>query len=326
MSRTRSSTRLALLVGVVLLHGCGESPDASPEPSAQPETTSPAPAPALLLDSARPQTTSLMGETLYARADTAGEIAAADSARAANPEDLELLIQAGRVRRNHWRYREAMELYTQAMEQAPQDWRPPRFRGHRFISLRDFDAAVADLERARELAPLNWDVSYHLGLAYFLAGRFDDAADEYLRCLAMADDEAARAAEADGFRSCSENADDPESRVAMTEWAVRALGRAGRDAAADSLLEALATGLPVEENRAYYDALLWKKGVLEESELLAEDAPYRLETVGYGIANQRVVQGDTTTALELLDRLIQDPWWPGFGRIAAEVDRARLGG
>ena len=322
MSRPRPSTFLALLVGAVLLAGCGESPDASPEPPTQPEATSPA----LLLDSARPQTTSFMGDTLYAQVDTAGEIAGADSARAANPDDLDLLIQAGRVRRNHWRYREAMEIYTQAMEQAPEDWRPPRFRGHRYISLRDFDAAVADLERARDLAPLNWDVSYHLGLAYFLAGRFEDAADEYLRCLAMAGDEAAQAAEAEDFRSCSENADDPESRVAMTEWAVRALGRAGRADAAQALLDELATDLPVEVNRAYYDALLWKKGVLDESELLAEDAPYRLETVGYGIANQRVVQGDTAAALELLDRLVQDPWWPGFGRIAAEVDRARLGG
>lgn len=275
---------------------------------------------------AEPQAMSLFGEPLYARADTTGAIAEADQRLAAAPDNVELLIAAGRVRRNVWQYRQAMELYTRAMELAPDDWRPYRFRGHRWISLRDFDRAITDLEAARDRAPLNWDVAYHLGLAYFLAGRFDAAADEYLRCMELADDPDAAAVQSEAFRSCSQNATDPESRVAMTEWAVRSAMRAGHDDMVESLLDGISEELEIEENIAYYHDLLYYKGLKTADELLnpGPEAPYRRETVGFAVANHRLVQGDTAAAQTLLEELVQDPWWPGFGRIAAEVELARL--
>ena len=114
--------------------------------------------------------------------------------------------------------------------------------------------------------------------------------------------------------------------VAMTEWAVRAALRAGRDTEAEELLEGIPLGLSVEENVAYYHDLLFYKGELTAADLLnpGEDAPYRRETVGYGVANWLLVQGDTAGATALLEELVQDPWWPGFGRIAAEVELYRL--
>jgi len=273
-----------------------------------------------------PQATSLFGEPLYAMEDTTGAIREADSALASDPDNVELIIDAGRIRRNFWQYRGAMELYTRAMELAPEDWRPYRFRGHRHISLRQFPRAVEDLERARELAPLNWDVAYHLGLAYFLSGRFADASDEYLRCLRLGQDPGAQEAQGADFRSCAQNSTDVESRVAMTEWAVRAALRAGREDVASELLEGIPGDLEVSENLAYYHDLLFYKGEISASDLLdpGPDAPYRRETVGYGVANWWIVQGDTAAAVELLGELAQDPWWPGFGRIAAEVELYRL--
>ncbi len=275
---------------------------------------------------AQPQATSLFGEALYARPDTVGSVAQADSALAEAPDDVELVIAAGRVRRNFWQYRQAMALYTRAMELAPEDWRPYRFRGHRHISVREFDQAIVDLEAARERAPMNWDVAYHLGLAYFLAGRFDAAAEEYTRCLDLADDPDARAAHGEDFRSCSQNAADQESRVAMVEWAVRALRRSGRHDDAMRLLESITPDLPVEENVAYYHDLLFYKGLKTADELLSpgEDAPYRLETVGFGVANWLLVEGDTARAIGILEEIAEHPWWPGFGRIAAETELARL--
>ena len=275
---------------------------------------------------AEPQAISLLGEPLHAREDDTGEVAEADAALLGNPDDVELLIAAGRVRRNHWQYRQAMELYSRAAELAPDDWRPVRFRGHRHLSVREFDQGIRDLERARTLAPLNWDVSYHLGLGYFLDGRFDDAASEYLRCLELADDPDARAASEPGFRSCSENADDPESMVAMVEWTVRALERAGRMEEARSWVERIPADLPIQENIAYYHNLLMDQGVMTEDELLSPgpDGPYRLETVGYGVATRRLARGDIEGAEALLRRLMEDEWWPGFGRLAAEADLARL--
>ncbi|MGW8266617.1 MAG: tetratricopeptide repeat protein [Longimicrobiales bacterium] len=285
-------------------------------------------APAVLPDegTGELQATSLFGEKLYAIVDTTGAIAEADRALAEDPDDVDLIIAAARVRRNFWQYREAMELYTRAIQLAPGDWRPYRYRGHRHISVREFDRAIPDLERARALAPLNWDVAYHLGLAYYVSGRFGDAAQEYARCLELAEDEKARLAQADDFRSCSANGDDPESFVAMTEWAVRAALRAGRPEVASGLLDHVPLDLEVEENLAYYHDLLLYKGAKTPDQLLGPEAPYRKETVGYGVANWYLVQGDTAQALGLLEELVLDPWWPGFGRIAAEVELARLSG
>jgi tetratricopeptide (TPR) repeat protein len=277
------------------------------------------------------QAVSLLGEELRAMDPVdeamAEAIAAADAALRADPGNVELLIEAGRVRRNAWQYRQEMAFYTRALELDPEDWRPWRFRGHRFLSVREFDAGIRDLERARELAPRDWDVAYHLGLAYFLAGRFGDAADEYLRCLALAEGGAAEVAgDLPGSRSCTANATDPESQVAMMEWSVRALLRAGREQEAERLFTSLPADLEVGTNVAYHHNLLLYRGEWTEEELLdiRPDGPYRLETVGFGIANRRLAEGDAAGAEALLRELAADPWWPGFGRIAAEVEVARL--
>ena len=273
-----------------------------------------------------PQTFSLSGEPLYQMEDTTGAIEEADQALATDPENMEKIIAAGRIRRNFRHYRQAMDLYTRAIVLDPEDWRPYRFRGHRHISLREFDAAISDLERARSLAPLNWDVAYHLGLAYYLSGQFERAFSEYRRCLDLAQDPEGETPAGSDFRSCSRNGDDPESRVAMTEWAVRAALRAGKTEEAMALVAGIPRGLQVVENIAYYHDLLFYKGVLSEEALLnpGPEAPYRRETVGYGVANWMLSRGDTARALALLEELVQDPWWPGFGRIASEADLARL--
>ena len=112
----------------------------------------------------------------------------------------------------------------------------------------------------------------------------------------------------------------------MTEWAVRAALRAGRNDEASELLDGVGTDLEISENIAYYHDLLLYKGEKTVDELLdpGPDAPYRRETVGFGVANWWVVQGDTAAAVSLLEELVQDPWWPGFGRISAEVELYRL--
>ncbi|MFH1762745.1 MAG: hypothetical protein ABIF09_01010 [Gemmatimonadota bacterium] len=323
MSKCRPIRPFGVLSLVVLLFGpgCadregaqGGGGEGGPEPGAPGDI------------GAEPQAISLFGEPLYAMEDTTGAVGEADLALAQSPNDVELIIAAGRVRRNSWQYRQEMGFYSRAIELSPDDWRPYRYRGHRYISLRQFDEAITDLEMARSLAPLNWDVAYHLGLAHFLEGHFSEASDEYLRCLGLAGDEEAARAQSEDFRSCSVNGVDPDSKVAMTEWAVRAALRAGRMEVASELLSGIPMGLEIEENLPYYHDLLFYKGEMTAGQLLnpGPDAPYRRETVGYGVANWFIVQGDTAQAIQLLEELVQDPWWPGFGRIAAEVELFRL--
>jgi hypothetical protein len=169
-------------------------------------------------------------------------------------------------------------------------------------------------------------VVYHLGLAHFLAGDFSQASDEYLRCLGLAQNDEAASAQSEDFRSCWENGEDSDSKVAMTEWAVRAALRAGREDVVSELLATIPLGLEVNENLPYYHDLLFYKGEMTVDQLLnpGPDPLYRRETVGFGVANWFLVEGDTAKAIQLLEELVQDPWWPGFGRIAAEAELYRI--
>jgi hypothetical protein len=85
--------------------------------------------------------------------------------------------------------------------------------------------------------------------------------------------------------------------------------------------------LIVRENRAYHQALLAHKGERTSADLLLPlPAEGRFETRAYGAALDELLDGDRTRALLLLRRIAADPHWPGFGRLAAEADLARMGG
>lgn len=277
-----------------------------------------------------PQAVSLLGTRLYARTDS-GEIARADSSLAGGPADVERLMGAATAYASAWRFNDAIELYTRALAIDSTDARLLRHRGHRLISVRRIPDAIVDLERAAELDSLSFDIAYHLGLAHYLAGHWERAAEVYRRCLAFAADDALLALEwsgslPEGYRSCMQNATDPDSRVAMTDWYYRALRRAGRDDEAAALLETIGEGMKVEDNLSYYTALLFYRKLRSDSALLAfaESDSVRYSTAGYALANWRLAEGDTAGAVPLLERIARGSHWPGFGVIAAEADLARL--
>ncbi len=278
-----------------------------------------------------PVALSLFGERLHARpAPNPGLQVQLDADLAAAPNDVERIIATAREMRNAMRYDEEVALYTRALTEAPDDWRLYRFRGHRYLTLRRFEDGLRDLDRARQLAPYDFDVAYHRGLALYLLGRFREAADEYQRCLRQATDRRALRLVGTpamaGQRPCAEIATRDDSRVAITDWAYRSLRRAGRDAEARRLLETIVPGMEVTANTAYYHTLLARKGVYSRSELLNPTPPSgRFETRAYGAAIDELLDGDRERALFLLRRVAEDPYWAGFGRIAAEADLARLG-
>lgn len=276
-----------------------------------------------------PVATSLSGERLHARpAPDPAALARVQAELAAAPNDVERIIAAAREHRNAMAYDDEVALYTRALALAPNDWRLYRFRGHRWISLRRFEDALRDLDRARQLAPYDFDVAYHRGFALYLLGRFSEAADEYQRCIRQASDRRALAMVGTpamaGQRPCAEIATRDDSRVAITDWAYRALRRAGRDAEARRLLATIRPGMSVTVNTAYYQALLVRRGEFPRAELLNPlPTGGRFETRAYGVAIDELVDGDRERALFLLRRVADDDYWPGFGRIAAEADLAR---
>jgi len=271
-----------------------------------------------------PELTTLLGRPVSARADTDGAIAKADAALAADPRNVDLILASARARDVALQFHSAIDVYTRGLAIAPEDVRLLRFRGHRYISIRRFDLALPDLQKAARLAPSSFDVLYHLALAHYLRGEFADAARVYQSCLDTKSDAAPLP---QGWRSCSTTMATPNDRVAVTDWLYRALRRAGRHDEAKALLPAFTADMKVGENEAYFTALRFYAGAVTEEAAMTPVTKNenRLVTVGYGIAVFQLANGDRARACPLLKRIAEEPNWNAFGVIAAEVDLAQRG-
>jgi tetratricopeptide (TPR) repeat protein len=287
-------------------------------------------------------------EPLAPTAEQSARIRRADEALASQPRNVDLLIQAALAREDVWRYVEAAELYGRAIDADPDDYRPYLGRAHRILRLRQFDRALADLNRAAELDPYGFNTAYLRGLVLYLRGEFGRAADEYGRCMALAGDPKALALAKQGRvpgdpRHCMLVATDDPTRVAITAWRYRALRRAGRNDEAAMLLGTIQDGLTIpsqpdtrayassvikpDDNTHYYLLLLFYRGLRTEAELLdRQKFGAQWSTAAYGVAVWHLVEGRRDRGLALLREIVAEPYWARLGHVAAETDLVRLGG
>jgi tetratricopeptide (TPR) repeat protein len=320
---------LGLLVLALLLAGCaGDEHPASDSPEQADAVAAPAEA---------PEATSLLGTPLYRqpfsperRAELEADLAEARANFDRDPDDVDNIIWLGRRLAYLWRYRDAIDVFSAGIAAHPNEPKLYRHRGHRYISTRAFDKAVADLERAARLiegtedevepdgAPnaagiptstLHTNVYYHLGLAHYLRGDFDAALDAYQKCLAA-----------------SKNDD---MRVAALDWLYMTLRRLGRHDEADAAIAPVHAGMDLLENFAYHRRLLMYKGEIAPDSLLRvddeADAALMLATQGYGVGNFYLAGGERERALEIFRQVVAGTYWPAFGYIAAEADLKRMG-
>ncbi len=265
----------------------------------------------------QPEIVSLLGVKHFANADEKGEIVKAREKLAADPNNVELIIALGRAQAGVWRYNDAIETYTRGVKIAPTNAMLCRHRGHRYISTRQFDRAVADLAKAARLKADDFDIWYHLGLAHYLKGEFAKAAEAYRNCYAVAEKNRAQA------EASKEGRDD--SVIAISDWLYMTYRRMKRDADAAKVLEQITSQMQVKENKSYYDRLLFYKGLKKESDLVNVEKATDLEiaTVGYGIGNWHLYNGDRAKAEEYFRKIVSGKYWPAFGFIAAEAELAR---
>lgn len=260
------------------------------------------------------------------RRDFEARLAAAESVLAIRPDQVDSHIWVGRRLAYLGRYRDAIAVYTGAIGRWPDDARLYRHRGHRYITVRDFDAAIADLERAAERIagtpdaiepdglpnPSNIPTStshsniwYHLGLAYYLKGDFDNARRCYVECLRF-------------------SAND-DMLCATSDWLYMTLRRLGRRAEAARVLDPIHAGMRILENESYHARLLLYRGERTPEQVLDPDgaADIDIATQGYGVGNWHLCNGDTLAARGLFERVVASPAWAAFGFIAAEAELAR---
>lgn len=255
------------------------------------------------------------------------DLAAARAAYEKNPNDADALIWLGRRLGYLGHYREAIDAFTEGAKKHPKDARMLRHRGHRWITLRDFDRAIRDLDGAAALvrgkadqiepdglpnarniptSTLQSNIWYHLGLAHFLKGDFEAALRAYRACMAV-----------------SKN---PDGLVSTSHWLYMTLRRLGHPAEAEKVLEAIGTDLDVIENGSYHRLLLMARGEIAPDELLRDDpATVDGATQHFGVANWTICNGEPERARPLLEKIIAGGQWSAFAFIAAEAELKRMG-
>jgi hypothetical protein len=271
------------------------------------------------------QAMSLTGVPRFSPAPAPRLVAQREAARAeyeADPEDADNIIWYGRRLAYTGDYRGAIEMFSEGIEKFPDDPRMYRHRGHRYITIREFDRAIADLEKAASLiegtenevepdgAPnamnipvssLHGNIWYHLGLAYYLKQDWDNAYRAYKA----------------GF-DASRNDD---NRVSTTHWLYMILRRKGEPEAAEAVLDGISADMEIIENFSYHHLCLFYKGEMTMAELMGEsDGSPAGAAVVYGVANWHYVNGRTDVANDMLNGLRETPGWASFGFIAAEAD------
>lgn len=261
-------------------------------------------------------------ETHQARYDEA----AADLAE--NPQDVEALIWMGRRTAYLGEYREAIATYTHAIELYPDDPRLFRHRGHRYLTVREPDEAIADLRRAAELteglpdevepdglpnalgiptSTLQFNIWYHLALAHYVRGELDEALEAQRRCL--------------------EVSVHPDSVVATSYWLYMTLMRLGMEEEAARVLEGISADMEIIESTSYLDLLLLFKGERTLEDLMGpagSEATLQSTTTAYGLGVWHLLNGRTQAAHETWERILAGrSQWAAFGYIAAEGELSR---
>ncbi len=247
----------------------------------------------------------------------------------AHPNDPDALIWVGRRHAYLGNYDQAILTFTEGIRRFGPDPRMYRHRGHRYITMRRFDDAIADFDKAAALmahrpdevepdgqpnarnipiGSLQSNVWYHLALAHYLKGDWDRAE---------------RAAHAGVAVSAN-----PDRLVSQTHWLYMSLRRAGKHAEAAATLEPIRDDFDVIENDSYYQLLkLYRRGIspaVLDSGLYAGVSTPSNASIAYGLVNWFLYTGDTTRAVKGLEQILSSDQWASFGYIAAEADLARM--
>ncbi len=281
------------------------------------------------------EATSLLGKPLTrpalsatVRAEYERNLAAARRAFEHTPTDPDSIIWLGRRTAYLGRYAEAIGIYTKGVARYPADARMYRHRGHRYLSIRKFDLAVRDFEKAAELtqgrpdevepdgipnaqgiptSTLQSNIRYHLALGYYLQGAFAKALPFYQEDVRIAVN--------------------PDMVVASSHWLYMTLRRLGREAEAAKVLEPISAGMTIIENGSYHRLLLMYKGAITPEAILTpadQGDAVQDATVAYGVGNWHLYNGRNAEARRIFERILAMPQWSAFGSIAAEAELARM--
>ena len=278
--------------------------------------------------------TTLLGKTYYepkrpanVQAKLDSNLAVAKANWEADPSE-ENYIWYGRRLGYLSRFQEAIDVFSDGIDQYPRSAKLYRHRGHRYISFRLFDTAIEDLLKANNLiegAPLEiepdgapnkintplsttqFNILYHLGLAFYLKGDFQNAEQVYFECLKICNND--------------------DLLVACVDWSYMTYRRQGKQDLANMVWSKVTDSMNIVENDSYYKRCRMYQGLLSPDSLLQvgpgqPDPSLALATQGYGLGNWYLYNGDPRRAMEVFEKVVSGEYFAAFGFIASEAELA----
>ena len=261
------------------------------------------------------------------RKDFEQKLAFAKAAYQKDTTDADALIWYGRRTAYLGDYVKAIEIFSKGIISHPGDARLYRHRGHRYLTVRCFDKAIADFKKAVKLikgkpdesepdglpnakniptSTLQSNTWYHLGLAYFIKGENKKALKSYKECLKVADN-------ADMF-------------VATANWMNITLRNMVKEKEAVALHNSIDKNAELIESRDYMNLLEMYRNKLSAKEiesyamkLSPKDQSLASATINFGIGYYCLLFRFKEKAIEFFKKAIATNQWSSFGFIAAET-------
>lgn len=247
--------------------------------------------------------------------------------------NADAILWLGRREAYPGNYKKAIDVFTRGIALHPNDARFYRHRGHRYITLRCFDKAIEDLEKAVALiqgqpdetepdgipnekntpvSTLKTNTYYHLGLAYFLKGEYEKAQKVYYSGIVA-----------------SKNDD---MLVAMVNWLYITLITQGKTEIAANFFAIIPRTPKLIENGDYLSLLYYYVHNPDKSEierythtLLPRTAAGKdsmgvsAATLFFGAGYYAKLKGMPEMSRLFFEKAIATKQWSSFGYIAAEA-------
>lgn len=256
------------------------------------------------------QYTSPAGVEYRSQADT-GPVGRATAAVVADGKNARRYYDLGIALSGSRQFREAIDAFSRGLALEPDNALLLRWRGHRYLSTRQFDLAEADFRHADRLNAAKkqpdsvmYGVWYHSGVIRFARGDFAGAAQFFRKALPIAPNGG--------------------ELLGSTDWLWMSLSRAGRHAEAKAHLDRKPD--TTSTKNAYSQRIAMYRGLTKPEALLtpADTADVQMSTLYYGLGDYYLVKGDTAKARDAFQKSIAAGGWPGFGFIVAEAELRRL--
>ena len=275
---------------------------------------------------------SFTGQPLYQREATTEALAKNDSLIALMNEkgslsEEDFIKKAGYYVSTN-RFRDAVDVYSEGLRQFPESYKLRRFRGHRYLSLRETEKAILDLNEAVSLLDENsakelendasgkpWGtyehwIYYHIGLYHYLEGNYEEAAKAYQKCI--------------------DTAINGKNVVGPSDWLYNSLQKMGEPEKADAVIASITPDYDTDRDHPYFKRVMLNKGVIKPDEIMdvtkaTQDWTAGDITIAYGLANWYGRNGDVEKADEIFNKILETPVWNTWAYVVTDKERSLRG-